>query len=60
MFALCTCLVSCSDREESTEEIWENAMYTEDTVIGEGEKTITVKVTAKEKNVTFTKQTAIF
>ena len=37
--------------------IWENAIYLEDTTLGEGAKTVTVKVTANEKTVTFTIKT---
>ena len=36
------------------DDIWENAIYLEDTTLGEGAKTVTVKVTANEKTVTFT------
>jgi hypothetical protein len=37
--------------------IWDNALYAEDTTLGEGAKTVTVKVTADEKTVTFTIKT---
>ena len=37
--------------------VWADAEYTEDTVFGEGEKTITVEVTAEDKTVTFTVNT---
>ena len=43
-------LVSCGKTEG---DIWENAMYTEDTEFGEGSKTLTVKVEAADKTVTF-------
>ena len=34
--------------------LWDNALYTEDTVVGEGEKTVYVEVKAEEKSITFT------
>lgn len=37
-----------------TPEAWETDVYDTDTTLGEGEKTITVKVITDEKNVTFT------
>ena len=37
--------------------LWENAVYTEDTTIGEGEKTFTLDVTIEDKTVTFTVNT---
>ena len=35
-------------------EIWNDAVYTRDTVLGEGEKTFTLKITAEEYTVTLT------
>ena len=37
--------------------LWKNAKYTEDTSVGEGDTTFTLKVTAEEKTVTFTVST---
>ena len=34
--------------------LWDNAVYTEDTTVGEGEKTVYVEVKADEKSITFT------
>ncbi len=34
--------------------LWADAAYTEDTTLGEGEKTVTVKFTVEEKTITFT------
>lgn len=48
-------LCACSSPSEV--DLWENATYTEDTVLGNGSKTITVEVTAKEKSITFTIKT---
>lgn len=47
-------LVSC---KEAPANLWDNATYTEDTVIGEGDTTFTLTVTAEEKTVTFTVST---
>lgn len=35
-------------------DVWQEAMYTEDTELGSGEKTVLVEVVAEEKSVTFT------
>ena len=43
-------LVSC---KEAPRGLWDTATYTEDTVIGEGDTTFTLTVTAEEKTVTF-------
>ena len=51
---LILCLVSCG---ESKTDFWEDAIYTEDTTLGTGEKTITVTVVAEEKSVVFTIKT---
>ncbi len=48
--------VACQSTPKA-DGIWENALYTEDTTLGEGEKTVTVKVTANEKTVVFTIKT---
>lgn len=47
-------LASC---KEAPTGLWETATYTEDTVIGEGDTTFTLTVTAEEKTVTFTVST---
>ena len=39
---------------ETTGEVWETAVYTEDTKLGEGATEFTFAVTADEKTVTFT------
>ncbi|MBR2914543.1 MAG: DUF4430 domain-containing protein [Clostridia bacterium] len=36
------------------EGLWDDAMYTEDTSLGEGAKTFTLKITAEEYSVTLT------
>ena len=50
----------CQGGNSYTEEergLWANAIYTEDTTLGEGANTVTVLVTAEDKTVTFTIQT---
>ena len=49
-------LVACN-KEEAVTGLWKDATYTEDTVLGEGAKTVTVEVKAEEKTVTFTIKT---
>ena len=53
MLLLCISFVSCQKAEPKT-DLWANAMYTQDTELGSGEKTVAVEVTAEEKSVTFT------
>ena len=48
-------LVACG--KEEAKDLWKDATYTEDTVLGEGAKTVTVEVMAEEKTVTFTMKT---
>lgn len=48
------CLASC---KKVKKEIWKDALYTENTEIGEGDKTVTFTVTALDKSVTFTVNT---
>ena len=48
------CLFGCGKEEKDP---WENALYTENTTLGEGEKTITVEVEAADRTVTFTVKT---
>jgi hypothetical protein len=67
------CLFSCKNGEVETPEtsggaaenvgsiaregLWKDATYLEDTSFGEGAKTVTVKVIAEDKSVTFTIKT---
>ena len=44
-------LFSCGNKD--TADLWETALYTEDTELGNGEKTIFVDVITEEKNITF-------
>ena len=50
-------VILCFSACRSVENLWETATYTEDTVIGEGDTTFTLTVTAEEKTVTFTVST---
>ena len=49
-------LASCDlwKKDEAPEGIWANALYIEDTEIGEGAKTVQVEVKIEEKSITFT------
>ncbi len=53
---LCLSLLSCG-KTPAADELWQDARYTADTAFGEGEKTVTVTVTAGEKSVVFTVRT---
>ena len=50
------CILSCGEKKPA-EGLWATALYTENTTLGEGAKTITVEVTAEEKTVVFTVKT---
>ena len=49
-------LTSCR-QPTPTEELWADAIHTEDKELGEGEKTFALKVTAGEKSITLTVHT---
>lgn len=53
LLALVLCLVSCGGAADA-DALWENAAYTEDTELGEGEKTVIVEVKVEEYSVSFT------
>lgn len=57
--ALCVCaLLSFASCEKQAElDMWENANYSSQTTLGEGEKTFTLEVKAQEKTVAFTVKT---
>ena len=50
--ALSICLFACQSKEKV--DLWENALYTENTELGSGATTIYVDVIVEEKTVTFT------
>ena len=54
-FLMLFSLAACADVEKTG--VWENATYTSDKDFGDGEKTVTVKVTAEEQTLTFTLHT---
>ena len=54
ILVLIATLVSCAPTEGS---VWDTAVYTEDVTLGEGAKTVTVKVEAENKVVTLTVNT---
>lgn len=44
-------------KEDEAAELWKDALYTEDTTLGSGAKTVTVSVSAEDKTVVFTIKT---
>lgn len=53
ILSLCLSLAACGKAEEPA-DLWQDALYIEDTELGEGAKTLTVKVEAEDKVVNFT------
>ncbi len=56
---MCTLMLLslCACTGQKNTDIWADAIYAEDTELGEGAKTIKVEVIAEEKSVTFTIKT---
>ena len=52
VIVLCLSLWACGQTNNT--DVWSEAIYTEDTELGEGEKTVMVEVIAEDKSVTFT------
>jgi len=51
-------LAACGKEEEKgTDGIWANAKYTEDATVGEGAKTVKLKIEAEGKSITLTVKT---
>ena len=50
--AVCFSLFSCR-KSDVAKDIWESAVYTENTELGEGAKAVEVEVKAEDKSVTF-------
>ena len=48
---MCLSLCACGNNDTKS-SLWDNALYTENTQIGNGEKTLTIDVIAEEKTVT--------
>lgn len=57
LLILCLGLSLCACGRDKAPDLWADALYTEDTELGQGAKTVTVQVTAEEKSVTFTLHT---
>ena len=55
VFTMFFTFVACE--KDTAASLWDNAMYTTDTSLGEGTKTLTVLVKCEEKTVTFTIKT---
>ena len=55
MFATLISFASC--KEEQSADLWSEALYTEDTELGQGAKTLNVEVKANGKTVVFTVKT---
>ena len=53
VLALCLSISACSQSAQEN-DIWSEALYTENTELGSGGKTVLVDVVALEKTVTFT------
>lgn len=47
------CLAACAEQEGSG-DLWDSAVYLEDTELGTGAKTVTVEVKVEDHSVTFT------
>ena len=54
IFTMLLSFVACEKEKAS---LWDDALYTKDTLLGEGAKTLTVLVTCEEKTITFTIKT---
>jgi hypothetical protein len=50
-------MVACGNKEPSDPDLWENAIYTEDTTLGSGAVTIVLRVEAGEKSINITIKT---
>ncbi len=53
LLVLLTLVLGACGQKGVQEDIWVNALYSEDASVGEGAKTVTVKVVAQGKTVTF-------
>lgn len=54
---LCLGAVGCDDGQVAEGGLWENARHTEDTEVGDGKRTLFVKVEAEGKSIIFTVHT---
>ena len=53
LLVLCLNFASCK-RNEAEDDLWANAIYKEDTELGNGQKEVLVEVVTPEKSITFT------
>ncbi len=53
---LISCITACAEKT-TADELWSDATYTSDTVIGEGKTSVTVYITAGKKSVKLTIKT---
>ena len=54
---LCLVLLAACGKTEAATGLWADALYSEDTELGSGGKTVTVTVEAEEKSIVFTLHT---
>ncbi len=54
---LIICLLCACDGDVVQSSLWQNAVYTSDVVLGDGGKTIEIRVVAEDKSVTLTLNT---
>lgn len=57
VLALCLLLVACGETPPPEESLWDSATYTADATVGEGARTVTLRVEAGERSVTLTVKT---
>ncbi len=50
-------LCGCGEQDDALPDVWQTATYTSDATVGEGEKTVTLYVTADDKSVALTVKT---
>ena len=55
--AVLLCAFTACGKDPAPENSWENAVYTEDTALGEGAKTLSITVSMQENTVVFTVKT---
>ncbi len=57
LLILCLAFTLCACGKEKAPDLWADALYTEDTELGQGAKTVTVQVATEEKSINFTVHT---
>lgn len=56
VIALAVCVVSCGAKDTGS-DLWKSAVYTSDTELGVGEKTLALEFAMPDKSITFTVKT---